>query len=158
MFLNCLRYCDPHAGWEALGKQFEVTTSKCAHIANLTRLHSTMIMAGISVLDYISSLADMSQELEGAPGEVTERYLIMRICATLSEQFANNVDILKNQLIKPQTLNSISTILSEPETAGALRNMMTGSKLNLAVTSSNAPSANVNGGKYNRTNRNYKHR
>jgi len=37
----------------------------------------------MSVSDYISSLSDISQELEGTPDEVTERYLIMRIFATL---------------------------------------------------------------------------
>jgi len=101
---------------------------------------------GISVSDNISSLSDISQELEGTPDEVTERYLIMRIFATLSEQFANIVDILQNQPIEELTLNSISTILIEHETARALYNTMTGSNLNLAGISSNALSANVNGG------------
>jgi len=52
---------------------------------------------GMSVSDYISSLSDISQELEGTLDEVTERYLIMHIFATLPEQFANIVDILKNR-------------------------------------------------------------
>ena len=68
------------------------------------------------------------------------------------------MDILKNRPIKEQTLNSISTILIEHETARALRNTTTGSNLNLAGTSSNALSANVNGGKHHRTNGKGKHR
>jgi len=51
---------------------------------------------GTSVSNYISSLSDISQELEGTPDEVTEWYLIIRIFATLPEEFANIVDILKN--------------------------------------------------------------
>jgi len=112
---------------------------------------------GMSVSDYISSLSDISQELEGTPDEVTERYLIMCIFATLSEQFANIVDILKNRPIEEQTLNSISTILIEHETVQALRNTTTDSNLNLARTSSNALSANVNGGKHHQTNGKGKH-
>jgi len=81
----------------------------------------------------------------------------MHIFATLPEQFANIVDIFQNQPIEEQTLNSISTILIEHETARALHNTMTGSNLNLAGTSSNALSANVNGGKHHRTNRKGKH-
>jgi len=71
---------------------------------------------GISVSDYISSLSDISQELEGTPDEVTEQYLIIRIFATLPEQFTNIGNILKNRPIEEQTLNSISTILIEHET------------------------------------------
>jgi len=111
----------------------------------------------MSVSDYISSLLDISQELERTPDEVTERYLIMRIFATLPEQFANIVDLLNNQTIEEQRLNSISTILIEHETARALRNTTTGSNLNVAGTSSNALSANVNGGKHHRTNGKGKH-
>jgi len=73
------------------------------------------------------------------------------IFATLPEQFANIVDILKNRPIEEQTLNSISTILIEHETAQALRNTTTGSNLNQAGTSSNALSANVNGSKLSQT-------
>jgi len=112
----------------------------------------------MSVSDYISSLSDISPELEATPDEVTERYLIMSIFATLPEQFANIVDILKNRSIEEQTLNSISTILIEHETARALRNTTTGSNLNLAGTSSNALSANINGGMHQRTNGKCKHR
>jgi len=71
----------------------------------------------MSVSDYICSLSDISQELEGTSDEVRERYLIMRFFATLPKQFANIVDILKNRPIEEQTLNSISTILIEHETA-----------------------------------------
>jgi len=75
-----------------------------------------------------------------------------------AEEFANIVDILKNRPIEEQTLNSISTILIEHETSRALRNTTTGFNLNRAGTSSNALSANVNGGKHQRTNRKGKHR
>jgi len=68
------------------------------------------------------------------------------------------VDILKNRPIEEQTLTSISTILIEHETARALRNTTTGSNLNLAGTSSNAQSANVNSGKHHRINGKGKHR
>jgi len=112
---------------------------------------------GISVSDYIASLSDISQELEGTPDEVMERYLIIHIFVTLPEQFANIVDILKNRPIEEQTLNSIITILIEHETAPALCNTTTGSNLNLAGTSSNALSTNINGGKYYRTNGKGKH-
>jgi len=84
--------------------------------------------------------------------------MIMRIFATLPKQFTNIVDILKNRPIEEQTLNSISTILIEYETAQALHNTTTGSNLNLAGTSSNALSANVNGCKHHRTNGKGKHR
>jgi len=113
---------------------------------------------GMSVSDYISSFSDISQELEETSDEVTERHLIMRIFATLAAQFANIADILKNRPIEEQTLNSISTILIEHKTARALRSTTTGSNLNLAGTSSNALSANVNGGKHHRTNGRGKHR
>ena len=103
---------------------------------------------GTSVSNYISSLSDISQELEGTPDEVTERYLIMRIFATLPKEFGNIVEILKNRPIEEQILNSVSTILIEHETARALRNATTGSNLNLAGTSSNALTANGNDGKY----------
>ena len=82
----------------------------------------------------------------------------MHIFATLPEQFANIVDILKNRPIEEQTLNSVSTILIEHETARALRNTTTGSNLNLARTSSNALTANVNDGKHHRTGGKGKHR
>jgi len=85
------------------------------------------------------------------------RYLIMHIFATLPKQFANIVDILKNQPIEKQTLNSISRILIEHETARALRNTTTGPNLNLARTSSNPLSANINSGKHHRTNGKGKH-
>jgi len=113
---------------------------------------------GIFVSDYISSLLDISQEMEGTPDEVTERYLIMRIFATLPEQFAKIVNILKNRPIEEQTHNSNSTILIEDETTRALRNTMTGSYLNLAGTSSNTLTTNFNGGEHHRTNRKGKHR
>jgi len=157
-FLNCLKHHDPYTAWEALRERYDVTTSQASRVATLARLHSAVMKPGMSVSDYISSLLDFSQELEGTPDEVTERYLIMRIFATLPEQFANIVDILKNRPIEEQTLNSISTILIEHETARALRNSTTGSNLNLAGTSSNARSANVNGGKHHRTNGKGKHR
>jgi len=157
-FLNRLGHRDPHAAWEALRERYDVAASQSARVATLARLHSAVMKPGMSVSDYISSLSDISQELEGTPDEVTERFLIMRIFATLPEQFANIVDILKNRPIKEQTLNSISTILIEHETARALHNTTTGSNLNLAGTSSNALSANVNGGKHHRSNGKGKHR
>jgi len=137
-----------HAAWKALHERYDVAPSQSAHVTTIARLHCTVMKPGMSVLDYISSLSNISQELEGTPDEVTERYLILCIFATLPDQFANIVDILKNRPIEGQTLNSISTILIEHETARALRNTMTGSNLNLAGTSSNALSANVNGGKH----------
>jgi len=151
-FLNCLGHRDPHAAWEALRERYHVAAFESARVATLARLLSAVMKPGMSVSDYISSLSDISQELEGTPDEVTERYLIMSIFATLPKQFANIVDILKNRPIEEQTLNSISTILIEHETARALCNTTTGSNLNLAGTSSNALSANVNGGKHHRTN------
>jgi len=96
MFLNCLGHRDPHAAWEALREGYDVAASQSARVATLVRLHSAVMKPGMSVLDYISSLSDISQELEQTPDEVTERYLIMRIFPTLPEQFANIVDILKN--------------------------------------------------------------
>jgi len=75
-----------------------------------------MMKPGMSVSDYISSLLYISQELEGTPDEVTERYLIMHIFATLPEKFTNIVEILKNHPIEEQTLNFIGTILIEHET------------------------------------------
>jgi len=95
-FLNRLGHRDLHAAWEALRERYDVAASQSAHIATLARLHSAVMKPGISVSDYISSLSDISQELEGTPDEVTERYLIMRIFATLPEQFANIANILKN--------------------------------------------------------------
>jgi len=157
-FLNRLRYRDPHAAREALHEQYDVAASQSARVTSLAHLHSTVMKPGMSVSDYISSLSDISQELEGTPNEVTERYLIIRIFSTFPEQFTNIVDILNNRPIEEQTLISISTILIEHETVRALRNTMTGSNLNLAGTSSNALSANVNGGKYHRTNGKGKHR
>jgi len=115
-FLNCLGHRDPHIAWEALRERYDVATSQSAHVATLAHLHSAVMKPGISVSDYISSLSDISQELEGTPDEVTERYLIIRILATLPEQFTNIVDILKNRQIEEQTLNSISTIVIEHET------------------------------------------
>jgi len=56
-----------------------------------TLLHSAVMKPEMSVSDYISSLSDISQELEGTPDEVKERYLIMGIFATLAAQFANIV-------------------------------------------------------------------
>ena len=144
--LNRLGYRDLHAAWEALRERYDVAVSQSARVASLARLRSAVMKPEMSVSDYISSLSDISQELEGTPDEVTERYLIMRIFATLPEQFANIMNILKNRPIEEQTINSISTILIEHETARALHNTMTGSNLNLAGTSSNALSANINGG------------
>jgi len=95
-FLNRLGHRDPHAVWEALRERYDVAASQSAHVATLARLYSAVMKPGRSVSDYISSLSDISQELEGTPDEVTERYLIMYIFATLPEQFANIVDILKN--------------------------------------------------------------
>jgi hypothetical protein len=60
---------------------------------------------GTSASNYISSLSDICQVLEVTPDEVAERYLIMRIFATLPVQFANIVDIIKNQPIEEETLN-----------------------------------------------------
>jgi len=116
-FLNRLGHHDPHAAWKALREPYDIAASQSAHVATLACLHSTVMKPEIPVSDYISSLSDISQELEGTPDEVTERYLIMRIFATLPEQFANIVDILKNRPIEEQTLNFISTILIEHETA-----------------------------------------
>jgi len=116
-FLNRLGHRDPHAAWEALRERYDVAASQSARVATVARLHSAVMKPGMSVSDYISSLSNISQELEGTPDEVTERYLIMSIFATLPEQFANIVDILKNRPIEEQTLNSISTILIEHETA-----------------------------------------
>ena len=147
-FLNCLGHCDPYIAWEAQQQRYDAAVSQCARVATLARLHSAVMKSGTSVSNYISSLSDISQELEGTPDEVTERYLIMRIFATLPEEFANIVEILKNRPIEEQTLNSVSTILIEHETARALRNATTGSNLNLAGTSSNALTANANDGKY----------
>jgi len=150
-FLNRLGHRDPHIAWEALRERYDAAASQSARVATLARLHSAVMKPGTSVSNYISSLSDISQELEGTPDEVTERYLIMRILATLPEEFANIVEILKNRPIEEQTLNSVSTILIEHETARALRNATTGSNLNLAGTSSNALTANANSGKYRRT-------
>jgi len=71
----------------------------------------------------------------------------MRVLATLPDQFANIVDILKNRPTEEQTLNSISTVLIEHETARALRDA-TGSNSNLAGTSGQAMTVNAKGGKY----------
>jgi len=157
-FLNRLGHCDPHTAREARRERYDVAVSQSTGVATLARLHSAVMKPGMSVSDYISSLSNISQELEGTPDEVTERYLIMRIFATLPEQFANIVDILKNRPIQEQTLNSISTILIEHETARALRNTTTGTNLNLVGTSNSALSANVNGGKHHRTNGKGNHR
>jgi len=157
-YLNHLGHRNLHTTWEALRERYDVAASQSAHVATLTCLHSPVMKPEMSVSDYISSLSDISQELEGTPDEVTERYLIMHIFATLPKQFANIVDILKNRPIEEQTLNSISTILIEHETARALRNTTTGSNLNLAGTSSNALSGNVNGGKHHQTNGKGKYR
>ena len=157
-FLNRLGHRDLHATWEALRERYDVAASQSVRVSTLARLHSAVMKLGMSVSDYISSLSDISQGLEGTPDEVTERYMIMRIFATLPKQFTNIVDILKNRPIEEQTLNSISTILIEHETAQVLHNTTTGSNLNLAGTSSNAQSANVNGGKHHRTNGKGKHR
>jgi hypothetical protein len=82
----------------------------------------------------------------------------MRILATLPEQFTNIVDILKNRPIEEETFNSVSTILIDHETARAIRNSTTDCNLNLAGTSSNALTANVNDGKHHRTGEKGKHR
>jgi len=116
-FLNRLGHRDPHEAWEALGQRYDIAASQSARIATLARLHSAIMKPDTSVSDYISSLLDICQELDGTPDEVTERSLIMRILATLPDQFANIVDILKNRPIEEQTLNSISTVLMEHETA-----------------------------------------
>jgi hypothetical protein len=157
-FLTRLGHRDPHHAWEALRERYDAAASQSARVATLARLHSAIMKPGTSVSNYISSLSDISQELEGTRDEVTERYLIMRIFATLPEEFVNIVDILKNWPIEEQTLNSVSTILIEHETARALRNATTGSNLNLAGTSSNALTANVNRGKHRRTRGKGKHR
>jgi len=153
MFLNRLEHHNPHAACEALHERYDVAVSQSACVATLACLHTAVMKPEMSVSDNISSLSDISQELEGTLDEVTEQYLIMRIFVTLPEQFANIVDILKNRPIKEQILNSISTILIEHETARALRNTITGSNLNLAGTSNNTQSANVNSGKHHQTNR-----
>jgi len=82
-FLNHLGHRDQHAAWEALRECYDVTVSQSARVATLAHLHSAVMKPEMSVSDYISSLLDISQELEGTPDEVTERYLIMRIFATL---------------------------------------------------------------------------
>jgi len=150
-FLNHLGHCDPHLAWETLHKRYDAATSQSAHVTTLACLHSTVMKLGTSVSNYISSLSDICQELEGTPDEVTVRYLIICIFATLPKQFTNIVDIVKNRLIEEQTLNSVSTILIEHETARALRNSTTDSNLNLARTSSNTLTANVNDGKHHQT-------
>jgi len=152
MFLNHLGCHNPHAAWEVLRERYDVAASQCTGVATLACLHSAVMKPVMSVLGYISSLSDISQELEGTPDEVVEQYLIMRIFVTLSEQFTNIVDIHKNGPIEEQILNSISTILIEHKTPRALCNTTTGSNLNLAGTSSNALSANIKVGKHHRTN------
>jgi len=147
-FLNRLGHRDPHRAWEALQQRDDAAASQSARVATLAPLHSAVMKPGTSVSNYISSLSDISQELEGIPDEVTERYLIMRIFATLPEEFTNIVEILKNRPIEEQTRNSVSTILIEHKTARALCNVTIGSNLNLAGTSSNALTANGNDGKY----------
>jgi len=82
-FLNHVRHSDLHAAWEALRKRYNIVAPQSARVASLARLHSAVMKPGMSVSDYISSLLDISQKLEGTPDEVTERYLIMRIFATL---------------------------------------------------------------------------
>ena len=99
-FLNRLGHRDPHEAWEALGQRYDIAASQSARVATLARLHSAIMKPGTSVSDYISSLSDICQELEGTPDEVTERSLIMRVLATLPDQFANIVDILKNRPIE----------------------------------------------------------
>jgi len=71
-FLNHLGHRDPHAALEALRERYNVAASQSARIATLARLHSTVMKLGMSVSDYISSLLDISQELEGTSDEVTE--------------------------------------------------------------------------------------
>jgi len=71
-FLNRLGHRDLHAAWEALRERYDVAVSQSAHIATLARLHSAVMKPEMSVSDYISSLSDISQELEGTPDEVTE--------------------------------------------------------------------------------------
>ena len=117
IFLNRLGHRNPHEAWEALGKWYDIAASQSARVATLARLHSAIMKPGTLVSDYISSLSDICQELEGTPDEVTKRSLIMRVLATLPEQFANIVDILKNRPIEEQTLNSISTVLIDHEMA-----------------------------------------
>jgi len=158
IFLNRLGHRYPHLAWEALRERYDAAASRSARVTTLARLHSAVMKPGTSVSNYISSLSDICQELEGTPDEVTERYFIMCNFANLPEQFTNIVDILKNRPIEEQTLNSVSTILIEHETARALRNTTTGSNLNLAGTSSNALTANANDGKHHRTSGKGKHR
>jgi len=71
-FLNRLGHRNPHASWEALREGYDITASQSACVATLTRLHSAVIKPEMSVSDYISSLLDISQELEGTPDEVRE--------------------------------------------------------------------------------------
>jgi len=108
-FLKRLGNRDLHTAWEALRERYDTAASQFARVATLARLPSAVMKPGMSVSDYISSLSDISQELEGTPDEVTERYLIMRIFATLPEQFANIVDSLKNRPIEEQTRNRTSS-------------------------------------------------
>jgi len=72
MFLNRLGHRNPHVAWEALREQYDVAASQSARIATLAGLHSAVMKAEMSVSDYISSLSDISQELEGTTDEVTE--------------------------------------------------------------------------------------
>jgi len=95
-FLTRLGHRHPHQAWEALGERYDAAVLQSARVATLAHLHSAVMKPGTSVSNYISSLSDISQELEGTPDEVTEWYLIIRIFATLPEEFANIVDILKN--------------------------------------------------------------
>jgi len=72
MFLNCLGHRNLYAGWEALRERYNVTASQSAHIITLIHLHCPMMNPRMSVSDYISSLLDSTQELEGTPDGVTE--------------------------------------------------------------------------------------
>jgi len=88
-FLTRLGHRDPHQACEALRERYDAAASQSASVATLAHLHSAVMKPGTSVSNYIFSLSDISQELEGTPDKVTERYLIMRIFATLPEEFAN---------------------------------------------------------------------
>jgi len=71
-FLNRLGHHDPHLAWKALREQYDSAASQSARVATLAHLHSADMKPGTSVSNYISSLSDICQELEGTPDEVTK--------------------------------------------------------------------------------------
>ena len=71
-FVNRLGHRDTHLTWEALRERYDTAASQSARVATLAHLHSAVMKPGTSVSNYISSLSDTCQELEGIPDEVTE--------------------------------------------------------------------------------------